>query len=100
MKKGKLFLIYGAALAAIAVVTFMPLLSGMTAEIIANANKCLLDEGSPHPCVLGGSDWGHALYNMYVEIWLMLFTLPVGAILFLVWLVVLIVHLWQRRKRD
>ena len=100
MAKGKLLLIYGAALAVIAVVTFMPLLSAMTAEIIANANKCLLDEGSPHPCVLGGSDWGHTLYNMYVEIWLMLFTLPAGVILFLVWLGVLIVHLWRRRKRD
>jgi len=98
MKIGRILLIYCAALVTIAVFTLLPLLSAMTAAMLAGVNGCPLDEGSSHSCLILGSDWGETLYNMLVVGWLMLFTLPVGVLLFVVWVVVLVVHLWRRRK--
>ena len=98
MKTGQLLLIYGVTLVAITVLALFPLLSAITAAALAGINGCALDEGSPHPCLILGSDWGNTLYNMSVAFWMMLFTLPAGVLLFIVWLVVLITHLWRRRK--
>jgi hypothetical protein len=98
MRTGRFLLIYGVALVVIAVLTILPLLSMMTATLLAGANDCPLNEGNPHPCPILGSDWGETLYNMSVAGWLMLFTLPTGVLLFIVWLVFLVVHLWRRRK--
>jgi len=100
MKTGRLLLIYGTALSAIAVFTFFPLLSAVAAAMLARVNGCPLDEGNPHACLILGSDWGETLYGMWVRIWLMLFTLPAGVLLFVLWLVVLFVHFWRRRKKD
>jgi hypothetical protein len=98
MKTGQLLLIYGVTLVAIATLALLPLLSAVTAGVLADINGCLLDEGTPHPCLILGSDWGDTLYNMSAAFWLMLFTLPAGVLLFTIWLVVLVVHLWRRRK--
>ena len=98
MKTGRIFLIYGAALVAITVLTLLPLLSMITAAMLAGMNGCPLNEGNPHPCLILGLDWGETLYSMSVAGWLMLFTLPAGMLLFIVWLVALVVNLWRRRK--
>lgn len=83
---------YGAALVAIVLVTALPLIALFTAAIVARVNGCALDEGSPHPCLVLGSDVGQTLYNMAVGGWLMR--------LFVLWLLVLAIHLWRRRKRP
>lgn len=90
---------YGLALAAIIFVTLLPLISLFAASFIANVNGCALDEGNPHPCLVLGSEVGQTLYNMAVGGWLTIFTLPIGAGLFLLWLLVLVVHSWRRCKR-
>jgi hypothetical protein len=90
---------YGLALVAIIFVTLLPLLSLFAASFIANVNGCALDEGNPHPCLVLGSDVGQTLYNMAVGGWLTIFTLPIGAGLFLLWLLVLVVQSWRRCKR-
>ncbi|WP_210332613.1 hypothetical protein [Methylosinus sp. H3A] len=91
---------YGLALVAITFFAFLPLLSLFAASLVASANSCALDEGNPHPCLILGSDVGQTLYNMAVGGWLMIFTLPIGAGLFVLWLLVLVVHSWRRRKRP
>lgn len=63
MRTGRFLLIYGVALVVIAVLTILPLLSMMTATLLAGANDCPLNEGNPHPCPILGSDWGETLYN-------------------------------------
>ncbi|GMA15739.1 hypothetical protein E5F05_06160 [Deinococcus metallilatus] len=80
-----------------ALFTFGPLLSVLVASAVATANGCALDEGSIHPCVIAGWNAGGLLYTLGVLGWLMLLTLPVGAVvgavggvLWLVW--------WGRRK--
>ena len=66
---------------------------------IANAYGCKLDEGSVHPCVIKGQDYGELLYSLGVMGWFMLVTIPGGLVAFASWLIFLILHrvAWRRR---
>jgi hypothetical protein len=67
-----------------------PLASAFLASWIADAHGCLLNEGGHNRCIIGGSDWGNALYTMFVLGWLMLLTIwliPVGLVLAIVGIV-------------
>jgi hypothetical protein len=76
-----------------------PMGSVMLCGAIANAYGCRVDEGSVHPCIIGGQDYGQLLYTLGVLGWLMLVTLPCGFLAFAVWLIVLILHRGGWRKR-
>jgi len=84
--------VYWLALAFIVVFALLPVASVATAGWIAEASGCMLDEGSIHPCIINGVDWGPDLYTFGVLGWLMLATLPLGGGAFLVWLLVLVIH--------
>jgi hypothetical protein len=58
-----------------------------------------VDEGSVHPCTIRGHDYGQLLYTLGVLGWLMLVTLPGGALALMIWLIILILHRasWRRR---
>jgi len=68
--------------------------------LIANAHGCRVDEGSVHPCLINGKDYGQLLYTLGVMGWLMLVTIPGGAVAFIIWLVILLVHRSNWRKRP
>ena len=86
-----LFAIFGFALA--------PIGSVMLCAAIANAYGCKVDEGSMHPCIINGQDYGQLVYTLGVLGWLMLVTLPAGLFAFVVWLIILILHRQSWRKR-
>jgi hypothetical protein len=86
------WLVYWIVLALIVLLAVLPLLSALGAGAVASANGCALDEGSVHPCIIGGADWGEALYSFGVLGWLMLASLPLGVVALIVWLIVLLVH--------
>lgn len=88
---------YGVALALIVFIAALPLISVFLTYLIADANGCRVDEGSVHPCVVMGVDIGGLLYTMGVLGWLMLASLPLGALAVIAWLAVLIVHYLARR---
>jgi len=90
---------YLLALVVIFAFALAPIGSVMLCGGIANAYGCKVDEGSVHPCIINGQDYGHLLYTLGVLGWLMLVTLPCGLFAFVVWLVVLILHraAWQKR---
>src|SRR5437868_1107970 len=92
-------IIYLVVLFAIAAFALAPIGSVSLCALIANTHGCHVDEGSVHPCMINGKDYGHLLYTLGVAGWLMLVTLPAGALAFCVWLVVLLWHRarWQRR---
>jgi len=71
----------------------------MLCGAIANAYGCKVDEGSVHPCIINGHDYGHLLYTLGVLGWLMLVTLPAGLFAFVVWLIVVMLHRERWRKR-
>ena len=90
---------YWIVLVLILIMALAPVFSVMACGLIADAFGCRVDEGSPHPCIIMGQDYGQLLYTLGVLGWLMLGTLPGGAIAFVIWLLVLIIHRgsWQKR---
>ena len=95
-------ILYCIVLVLIVLVALAPVGSVVACGLIANAHGCRVDEGSVHPCMINGRDYGQVLYTLGVMGWLMLVTLPVGALAFVLWLVVLIIHRtnWRRRAAS
>ena len=91
---------YWVVLILIAAVAAAPIGSVIACEIIGNANGCQVDEGSVHPCVINGKDYGELLYRLGVMGWFMLVTIPAGACAFAIWLIILICHRSAWRKRS
>ena len=82
-------------------IALAPVGSVIASGVIANANGCRVDEGSVHPCVINGKDYGQMLYTLGVMGWLMLVTLPAGVVAFGLWLAVLLIHrnAWHKRMQ-
>jgi hypothetical protein len=93
------WVLYLLALFAIVAFAFAPIGSVMLCAGIANAYGCKVDEGSVHPCIINGHDYGELLCDLGVLGWLMLVTLPAGALAFVFWLIALILHRATWRKR-
>ena len=79
-------------------VCLLPMVSLLIASVLANLGNCALDEGSIHPCVIGGTDLGSTLYTMAVGGgWLAIATLPVLGGALLIWVGAEITEwLWNR----
>ena len=79
-----------------------PMLSTFIAGSIANTAGCQLDEGSVHPCVIGGMDVGEQLYTMGMMFWFAFFSAPVSIALLLVYLLAAGLLLVRKnfRKRE
>jgi hypothetical protein len=69
-----------------------PLLGVVVADAVASANGCNLGDGPNLVCVVGGSDWGPALYAVAALTWFLLATMPLAGGALIVWLVVLVIH--------
>lgn len=89
---------YWLSLVVIIVLAALPIIGLVIAGTIADANGCRVDEGSVHPCIVGGVDMGSMLYSLGVLGWMMLLSIPGGILAVGVWVIVLIVHraAWQR----
>jgi hypothetical protein len=93
------WILYLLVLVVIFAFAFAPIGSVILCGAMANAYGCKVDEGSVHPCIINGQDYGHLLYTLGVLGWLMLVTIPGGLLAFVIWLIVLILHRasWQKR---
>ena len=87
------------ALALILLFGAFPLLTLLSAVLFASAFDCQLDEGSIHPCVVLGLDFGGLLYPMAVGGWFVMFTIPLAGLALIVWLIALVVLFFTRRHR-
>lgn len=94
------WVVYAIVLFLIAAAALSPIGGVIVASTVANANGCTVDEGSVHPCVIGGKDYGETLYTLGVLGWLMLLTLPAGAAAGFIWLIILLLHRTRWRKRQ
>ena len=90
---------YVVALAIIAVIALFPVISVWLAYAIAEPNGCRVDEAGVYPCIVNGADIGGLLAFMALLGWLMLATIPFGAMALLLWAVVLVAHLIYRRTK-
>lgn len=76
----------------IILVAFGPALVAVVSQEIAElAFGCQVDLNRVIPCVVGGKDYGQTFYDLGFLIWYSYLSLPVGAVLFGVWLVAAII---------
>ena len=87
------------AMAIVTIVCVLPLVSLLLSLAVASLANCSLDEGSVHPCVIVGLDFGEALYTMFVATWLGFLTLPVLAVSLPLWAVVELIGRRRRRRQ-
>lgn len=90
---------YLLALLLILLIGLWPGISVFVAGAVADANGCRLDEANVYPCVILGHDFGELLYAMEVLGWAGLVTMPIAALLFWVWAVMLVIHFIRRRRQ-
>ena len=55
---------------------------GLVVRRDRNAYGCKVDEGSAHPCIINGHDYGELLYSLGVMGWFMLVTIPGALVAF------------------
>jgi hypothetical protein len=60
------WVIYALALLAILAVALAPVGSVVVCSWVANTHSCKVDEGSVHPCIIRGHDYGQLLYTLGV----------------------------------
>ncbi len=60
--------------------TLWPIACVLIAMALASWAGASLDEGSVHPTVIGGVDFGETTYTLFVLGWFGMITLPTGAI--------------------
>jgi hypothetical protein len=80
-----------------------PLISAFIGGGIADALGCAVTEGVSSPCLFRGSDVSETLSVMFVLGWFAFETLPLGALLLAIWLVVaclVVLIKWRRRRRE
>lgn len=68
--------------------TLWPIVCVLIAGCLANWAGASLDEGSVHPTVIHGIDYGETAYMLFVLGWFGMITLPTGGILLLLHVVI------------
>lgn len=91
-------LVMGVSLLVIGLLAIAPLISALLASWIGSANGCVVNEGGVNPCIIWGADRGELLATLFVAGWFVFFTMPVGVMAFLVWIMVLAVGLLRRKR--
>jgi hypothetical protein len=76
-----------------------PLVCVILAAIVSALCGCSINEGSPTPCFVFGTDIGKPLYILGVMGWLSIVTLPTGGIALLVYLTFLMIERSLAAKR-
>jgi hypothetical protein len=80
--------------------TVFPLVCVLLAATVSAVLGCSLNEGSPTPCLVFGTDIGKPLYIFGVMGWLSIVTLPTGVIAFLIFLAFLMIERSIAAKRG
>jgi hypothetical protein len=91
---------YTIALVVILLIAFAPAIPMRIGEMIAEANGCRVEEAYAHPCIVNGEDWGVRVQGLVMYAWYLLLTVPVGLVLCGIWLIALIVHWLDYRRRT
>jgi hypothetical protein len=76
-----------------------PVACVLHAAIVSAICGCTINEGSPTPCIVFGTDIGRILYTLGVMGWLSIVTLPTGGIAFLAYLAFLMIERFVTQNR-
>ena len=78
--------------------TAWPIACVLAASLLARLGNAKLDEGSVHPCIILGHDFGRLAYSLGVMGWFMLLTVPTGVLFLLVILVKIVLELLRSAR--
>ena len=81
------------------IVAVLPIVSMITAGVIANAFGCALDESGTSSCPTPVGDIGELLSMMGLFGWLVFFSVPIGVLGLLIALIVFVVALLLGRRK-
>jgi hypothetical protein len=85
----------------IVLIAFGPAIVAVGSQEIAEGFGCQVDLNRAIPCVIHGKDYGDTFYNLGFAIWYSYLSLPIGGVLFVIWLVpATIVLLAALRRRG
>ena len=70
----------------IVLIAFGPAIISVGSQEIAEALGCQVDLNRAIPCVIRGKDYGETFYSLGFTIWYSYLTLPLGGVLFVIWL--------------
>ncbi|MEO8205287.1 MAG: hypothetical protein ABI615_03845 [Chthoniobacterales bacterium] len=79
----KRWIINTIAYALIALWTLWPVVSVCLAFFMAWLGNATVDEGSMHPCIIAGHDYGETVYTLFVLGWFGMWTIPTGVLAFI-----------------
>jgi hypothetical protein len=71
----------------IAPIAFGPAIIALGSQEVAEAFGCQVDLNRAIPCLIHGKDYGDTFYNLGFTIWYSYLSLPLGGLLFVIWLV-------------
>jgi TRAP-type C4-dicarboxylate transport system permease small subunit len=71
----------------IVLIAFGPAIVAVGSQEIAEGFGCQVDLNRAIPCVIHGKDYGDTFYNLGFAIWYSYLSLPIGGVLFVIWLV-------------
>jgi uncharacterized membrane protein YhaH (DUF805 family) len=91
---------YLVAFIAVVILAIAPVVIAVGSGQLAASYGCHVDEGSIHPCIIGGQDYGELFYTLGVLGWLMLFTIPLGLLALVALAVAMAVHRRVHRGRS
>jgi len=103
-KKVLLILLNIGIILCIALVAIAPIIPAVIAANIVDAAGCQLDEGSIHPCLINGVDYGDTLYTWGMMPWFVFASFPLAVALFVVYLVIagiiLLIRIFRKPKKE
>jgi hypothetical protein len=76
-----------------------PVAGVLLTAIVSAICGCSINDGSPTPCLVFGTDIGRILYTLGVMGWLSIVTLPTGGIAFLAYLAFLMIERFVTQNR-
>ena len=83
--------------------TLWPIVCVMIGMALANAAGAPLDEGSVHPTVIKGVDYGDTAYALFVMGWFGMFTLPTGIMALLAQAIIAttewLISIWRKKRK-
>ncbi len=94
----RIFWIFSGLLAVILVGMFSPILVVIASNMAAKLNGCTFIAGQINPCVIGSADLAKHMGTIQHAPWLLFYTVPVGLIALVLWLIGLILAIYFGKK--
>ena len=94
------WLVYWILFGLIALIGLLPFITMMVSIVLAGAYNCNINESIASVCEIGGQDMGTWLQAGMFSIFYFILTLPLAFVLFVIWLIVLLVHLARNNRRK